>query len=210
MLKEFAKISKSAYSGVFEHKVLHTINIKGIQSYILDFEDYCVLVFRGTDEQKDWIQDAKINFVNTVYGKMHKGFKQSWDLVSREIRNNLPNKPLYITGHSYGGALAFIAGLFIPHVEVVTFGCPKVMHKDYANYLKINHTRVRNCNDIVTQVPLKPYVHIGKLIYLDYYGKQYTKINFLDKVKSHLKAWSKGEKFNPFYDHEIDEYLKKL
>jgi len=210
MIKRLAKICEQSYSGVFDLKVLHSLNVKGVQSYILDFEDYCILVFRGTDEPKDWVQDFKIDFVNTVYGKMHKGFKQSWDLVSREIRENLPDKPLFITGHSYGGALAFIAGLFIPHVEVVTFGCPKVMHKDYANYLKINHTRVRNCNDIVTQVPLKPYVHIGDLLYLDYFGKKYEKVSFFDKLRGHFKALIKGEKFNPFYDHEMSEYLRKL
>jgi len=210
VLKKLAKICEQSYSGVFDLKVLHSLSVKGIQVYILDANDYAILVFRGSDEPKDWVKNFQVNFVNTVYGWMHKGFKHSWDLVSRDVRENLPNKPLYITGHSYGGALAFIAGLFIPHVEVITFGCPKVLHKDYPLYVKINHTRVRNNNDIVTLVPPKPYVHVGKLVYIDYNGKISNKIKFFDRLKSHLKSWSKGQKFNPFYDHEIKEYINKL
>lgn len=206
---EWAKLSKLAYSNIPD---AIKIDIKGVQAYIIERDDDCVLVFRGTDEKKDWLQDSKARFVNTSYGKMHKGFKQSWDLVIGEIRDNLPNKPLYITGHSYGGALAFISGLYLPHVEVITFGCPKVLHKAYNSYVKINHTRVRNNNDIVTMMPpdALDYVHVGKLVYLDYNGNISNSVSFFDRIKSHIKAWKKGEKFNPFYDHEIDEYIEKL
>ena len=211
MLKTFAKISKGAYSGVFEHKVLHTINTKGIQAYILEVGKTIVVVFRGTDEPKDWVNNLQASFVNTSYGKMHKGFKKAWDLIARELRDNLPiDKNIYFTGHSYGGALAFISGLYIPHAAVVTYGCPMVLHKNPPPYARVNHIRVRNNNDIATQVPKIGYAHLGELVYLDYNGKAWTKINFFDKVKSHLKAWSKGQKFNPFYDHDIDEYIKKL
>lgn len=212
MLKQLAKISKGAYSGVFEHKVLHTINKKGIQAYILEVGEACVVVFRGTDETKDWAFNVQAGFTNTVYGKMHKGFKKSWDLIAKELRDNLPNKPLYFTGHSYGAALAFISSLYIPHQQVITFGCPMVLHRNPPKYAKSNHIRVRNNNDIVTQLPSKVlgYEHLGALVYIDYNGKQWNKIKFFDKVKSHLKAWSKGQKFNPFYDHDIDEYIGKL
>lgn len=210
MLKELAKISKGAYSGVFEHKVLHTINKKGIQAYILEVGEACVVVFRGTDETQDWAFNIQAGFTNTAYGNMHKGFKKSWDLIARELRDNLPNKPLYFTGHSYGAALALISAIYIPHEQVITFGCPMVAHKHTT--AKANHIRVRNNNDIVTQLPSKVlgYEHIGELVYIDYNGKQWNKIKFFDRVKSHLKAWSKGQKFNPFYDHDIDEYIKWL
>jgi predicted lipase len=212
IIKKLATICLESYRGKFSGNVIFSIDINGVQASIIDEDNYCILVFRGSDERKDWEQDLKFNFVNTVYGKMHKGFKQSWDLVSSEIRKNLPNKPLYITGHSYGGALAFISGIYIPHLNVVTFGCPRVMHKNYFNYLKINHLRVRNNNDIVTMLPPKflGYTHVGELLYLDYNGNKSNKINLLDKAKSHIKAWSKGQKFNAFYDHDINKYIEKL
>ena len=77
---------------------------------------------------------------------------------------------------------------------------------------KANHIRVRNNNDIVTQLPSRVlgFKHFGELVYLDYNGKKNSSIKFFDRVKSHLKAWSKGQKFNPFYDHDIDEYIKWL
>lgn len=211
-IKELAIICKECYRNKFTDKPIYSVNKGGVQANIIDKGEYCVLVFRGSDENKDWMQNFKFDFVNTVYGKMHKGFKQSWDLVAWSIIDNLPNKPLYITGHSYGGALAFIAGVYMPHIEVVTFGSPKVMAKNYAKYLKINHTRVRNNNDIVTILPFDSlgYTHIGNLLYLDYNGKQSNKINVLDRIKSHFKAWSKRQKFNPFYDHDINKYIEKL
>lgn len=210
MLKQLAKISKGAYSGVFEHKVLYTINKKGIQAYILEVGEACVVVFRGSDETKDWVFNIQAGFTNTAYGNMHKGFKKSWDLIARELRDNLPNKPLYFTGHSYGAALALISAIYIPHEQVITFGCPMVTHNHTT--AKANHIRVRNNNDIVTQLPSKVlgYEHIGELVYIDYNGKKWSKIKFFDRIKSHLKAWSKGQKFNPFYDHDIDEYIKWL
>ena len=209
MLKELAKISKGAYSGVFEHKVLHTIDKRGIQAYILEVGEACVVVFRGSDEPNDWAYNLQAGFTYTAYGNMHKGFKKSWDLIAKELRDNLPNKNIYFTGHSYGGALAFISGLYIEST-IVTYGCPMVMHKDAK--VKVNHIRVRNNNDIVTQLPSKVlgFKHFGELVYLDYDGKTHSSIKFFDRIKSHLKAWSKGQKFNPFYDHDIDEYLKKL
>jgi hypothetical protein len=86
------------------------------------------------------------------------------------------------------------------------------MHKNYFYYLKINHLRVRNNNDIVTMLPPKflGYTHVGELLYLDYNGNKSNKINLLDKAKSHIKAWSKGQKFNAFYDHDINKYIEKL
>lgn len=208
MLKQLAKISKGAYSGVFEHKVLHTINTKGIQAYILEVGEACVVVFRGSDEVQDWVFNIQAGVTYTAYGNMHKGFKKSWDLIARELRDNLPNKPLYFTGHSYGAALALISAIYIPHEQVITFGCPMVTHKHTT--AKANHIRVRNNNDIVTQLPSLGYKHFGELVYIDYNGKQWSKIKFFDRIKSHLKAWSKGQKFNPFYDHDIDEYIKWL
>lgn len=212
MIKKLAKICQECYRGNFTNTPIFSIDVKGVQAYILDEGEYCILVFRGSDEKEDWKQDFKIGFVNTVYGKMHKGFKESWDLVASKIRANLPNKPLYITGHSYGGALAFISGIYISHIQVVTFGCPRVVHKNYFNYLKVNHIRVRNNNDIVTMLPPKSlgYTHIGQLLYLDYEGNKAIKVNILDRIKSHIKAWKKGQKFNPFYDHDINKYIEKL
>jgi predicted lipase len=208
MLKQLAKISKGAYSGVFDYKILHTIDKRGVQAYILEVGEACVVVFRGSDEHKDWAYNLQASFTSTVYGKMHKGFKKSWDSIAKELRDNLPlDKNIYFTGHSYGGALAFISGLYIEGTTV-TYGCPMVMDKHAK--VKVNHIRVRNNNDIVTQLPSLGYKHFGELVYLDYDGKKHSSIKFFDRIKSHLKAWSKGQKFNPFYDHDIDEYLKKL
>ena len=49
MIKKLAKICQQSYSGVFDDKALHSLNVNGVQAYILDSVAYDVLVFRGSD-----------------------------------------------------------------------------------------------------------------------------------------------------------------
>ena len=68
-------------------------------------------------------------------GKIHSGFNEAFSQVSVEIQTILnkeeyKNKPLFITGHSLGGALAVIAAKKLTHkggmAACYTFGSPRV------------------------------------------------------------------------------------
>ena len=78
-----------------------------------------VICFRGTKQIKDWMTNLKIKPVpikhpvtgNTV-GNMHSGFHDAYRSVHKVIAERLKDYedlPLFITGHSLGGALAVVA-----------------------------------------------------------------------------------------------------
>ena len=71
-----------------------------------------------------------------------------------------------MTGHSLGGAIAQIIGLWLHkgdhNVQIYTFGSPKVSTTFYFN--EPNHWRVVDRNDPVPFLPTLPYVHSGVVI----------------------------------------------
>jgi triacylglycerol lipase len=84
------------------------------------------------------------------------------------------NKPLYITGHSLGAALATLAAVDIAAhyrprtMEVYTFGGPRVGDPYFAfahNGLVPVHQRIFNDNDLVVHLPPILYAHKHKLYY---------------------------------------------
>lgn len=216
-LLKFAELSMSSYRDGGWEQLGYTLHKKidkhGVQCYILKNQNICVVVFRGSDEKIDWINNFRARLIKTTYGHMHRGFKNLWDKISSDLIKNIPrNSLVYFTGHSLGGALALISSFYIPHQQVITFGSPMVVEKNYPLFLKTSHIRVVNNNDIVPRLPSKKlgYTHIGKLLYLSYTGELLEKINWFDNIRSHLKAWSKGEFFNAKYDHDLNLYIKKL
>jgi hypothetical protein len=114
-----------------------------------------VLAFRGTlppslgiqDPAKfltvlsDWLNDGEIRLVKgrQLPGRVHKGFLDSLDALWPIIRGfGLDNsKPLYITGHSKGGGLTYLAAYRIKeefHIQPVayTFAAPRVGDAPFA------------------------------------------------------------------------------
>src|SRR5215212_490690 len=67
-----------------------------------------VLVFRGTEEFRDWLADAnalRVSWGGT--GRVHDGFRRALNTVWEKVAALLitSDKPLYYTGHSLGAAL---------------------------------------------------------------------------------------------------------
>ncbi len=100
-----------------------------------------VVSFRGTQEIKDWLtnidatqDDVKASDSNSdaTLGKIHKGFHAAYKSVEGQIASNLEGHedlPLFITGHSLGGALAVVATWYQSSEKLAacyTFGAPRV------------------------------------------------------------------------------------
>jgi triacylglycerol lipase len=155
------------------------------QAYVFSTKNDCVVVFRGTEP--DDINDIKADVdavlvVAETIGHVHRGFKREVDRLWEPLEKILQNKqkPLWFTGHSLGGALATISagrcvlspipsspeGLF-------TFGSPRVGNRRFINFVKLNHLRWVNNNDIVTRLPPRwlGYRHAGVEYYMNAYGK---------------------------------------
>lgn len=136
--------------------------------------DAALIVFRGTDSAKDLATDLNFKPKIVPYGnykskiRVHTGFISAYK--NSEIRDkifgmiNSDIKNIYITGHSFGGALALLCAVDFQYhdntrnIEVVVFGCPRVGNRAFAvsyNKRVPNTMRVENGNDIVTKLPFK-------------------------------------------------------
>jgi len=138
-----------------------------------------VLAFRGTippnihDRQSmlDWIGDLTDNpiAVSGIPGKVHEGFWQGlsslWEPLVKEIKQQVnagrKSLPLYITGHSKGGAMSSLAALRLKVEEginpaaVYTYAAAHPGDSTFASHYQLeipNHIRYEYGNDIVPHI----------------------------------------------------------
>lgn len=142
---------------VFDHE--------GTQAILASDGNRLVLAFRGTEATsiKDIKADAKASLEKCVSkGQVHHGFNKAYGQVSKAIQDKLDeaayaNMPLYITGHSLGGALATIAAKRLSHkgglAACYTFGSPRVGDAEWTLNIKTPIYRLVNAADCVTMLP---------------------------------------------------------
>lgn len=139
---------------------VHYIDIEGAQAYIFVFNEVIFVSFRGTEFNKIADISTAVNFIPkkiTIKDrnyKIHRGFYNSYSRLHQRLifLLNKVNKPIIFTGHSMGGALAQIAGLYYDYTNVYSFGSPRV----FINRVNNPTTRSVNViitNDIVTTIP---------------------------------------------------------
>lgn len=135
------------------------------------------IAFRGTKKGTEWLDDfeplpAKFEEVGDPVPWVHFGFLHIFKLAKDSLDTALKNVPKFssviVTGHSLGAAIANLCALDLsvkpafPVVKCWTFasprtylGRPKRFDTSIAESL-----RVHNPVDIVTNVPLPPFVHV--------------------------------------------------
>jgi lipase (class 3) len=156
-------------------------------------EDYTLLVFRGTKVPQDFMSDFACTPVRfdwvfaaaPALGEIHAGFGHTLADGLAAIKNELsliPAKPLLITGHSLGGAVAALAGAYFTATgagavhAIYTFGQPRIGLHNFCNtYTQIldgKLTRFVNKSDVVPRVPFRgmDYSDEGRMIHFDTTG----------------------------------------
>lgn len=130
---------------------------------------FAVLCFRGTQQVRDWLTNISATptpvtdpkFRETPIGNMHKGFHDAYksaeaEILSRVDRDDVRNLPLFVTGHSLGGALAVVATWYLNTKKLAacyTFGAPRVGDAGLLGWFKTPIYRIVNAADPVPFVP---------------------------------------------------------
>ena len=108
----------------------HLSNTKSFSNSVGDLQGFTgysstlggiVLAFRGSSNIQNWIINLSTNMVaypNCNGCKVHNGFYAGWNLAKSLVNGQIQslralyrNTPIYITGHSLGGALASLAAV---------------------------------------------------------------------------------------------------
>ncbi len=104
-----------------------------------------------------------------------------FDFITRAIGEK--SRPVYVTGHSLGGALALMATAELANHEdatirdsiaaCYTFGCPRAGDSSFDLYVKAPLYRITNGVDLVPAIPpaILGYRHVGDT---RYFGKTGT------------------------------------
>jgi pimeloyl-ACP methyl ester carboxylesterase len=132
------------------------------------------------DALNQFIADLKTDFDFWLkdtpdVGKIHRGFDKALDEVWTDVLadlDQLTDRPLWITGHSLGGALATLAAARYKKTQAVyTYGSPRVGDGEFKRRFHTPAFRFVHHKDVVTKVPPRPYHHVGQLYRLDAQGR---------------------------------------
>ena len=140
-------------------------------------EHAAYLVFRGTELRVDspetyrqslqgWLANLDFAQVAEGDGMVHRGYARELDGVSgllMEVAGDhaAGGKPLYVTGHSAGGALAMLAArrlhdAGVPVRAAVVFSAPRVGDRRFAASYPLPLLRIEHRHDLIPHLPLPP------------------------------------------------------
>jgi hypothetical protein len=161
------------------------------QAYLATNDEHIVVAFRGTESPnsveglKDWLLTDAVNllilpegdlgtdFVAAGVGaRFHQGFMKAlaeiWDplaeAVAAERQKN--DRPVWVTGHSLGGALALLAAWrfkrkFVPVHQVYTFGAPMIGNTEAAQAIDRElPEKIFRCVNAPDPIPKLPTVSL--------------------------------------------------
>ena len=215
-------------------KAVEGFNEKSSQGIVIQHEDFVVAAFRGTDEIADWLDNLNAVPKPGPLGDVHNGFYRAlmdiWPQMKTVIRGfrtkpeGQPDRPLWLTGHSLGGAMATLAAATLIEADetfygAYTYGSPRVGDRDFARTFNIEAKskffRFQNNADIVTRVPARimGYSHVGSFVYIADDKTLSTDVGwwyrFMDSFKGVIKdIGDKG--FDAIEDHDIDDYIDAI
>lgn len=179
-----------------------------------------VVAVAGTDEVTDWLRhNLRVGFRRWRLGlRCHSGFADAADMLIAGRIAHLRDSSLrvVVTGHSLGGAVAQLMGLYLVADACVTFGAPRLFDAESAwtaEGVPGGHNLKRYChrNDPVPMIPPYHwgYRHVGKPRWWDGRGWQ-------DRMSPLSTAWTaleglmrfRGLVMGAIGDHDVRNYVE--
>jgi hypothetical protein len=144
-----------------------------------------VVAFRGTEpgDLRDFLTDA--SFWPDAWksgGRVHHGFARALARISDDIQPLITSagRPVLVTGHSLGAALATLAASLWPVAGLYTLGSPRVGDEAFTRTVPATvHARYVDCCDLVARLPpegwefmsvVYGYRHLGPAHFIDRRG----------------------------------------
>jgi len=190
-------------------------------AYLAVHKSYAVLAFKGTVPKEPNTVETDLRFLYKPwkYGLVHTGFFDTVQELQPKIQKALKGikTPIFITGHSLGGALALLASILIKGRErfaaCYTYGCPRAGNEQFADHLfKVPVYRCVHRADLVPGVPpffLWGYRQYGDVRFLSNDNKvcEGSQAIWRRFCATYLSPWNW-----PFCiaDHSIGKYLDIL
>lgn len=151
------------------------------------------------------------------WAKVHKGFAIAYAAVAPMLLSTVKRlqserrRPVFLTGHSLGGALATVCSLDLhlrlgmtpKEIFVSTFGAPRVGNAGFSRIYDTNvpiHWRIVVGPDVVAKLPKIGFTHVGKKVLITVDGDL-----FIDPNSLELNLWS-GDVASILY-HRKASYL---
>lgn len=198
--KTISTINRKAYE-------THTGRDNEVEFLVENIEDSIIIAIRGTESNlTDIVRDIRVYpWFDKRIGWAHAGFLKGArvieDEITEEILGHGANKPIYVSGHSLGGAIALLLGKILHYErfniqEIVTFGAPRaVFGPSLGRFKHLKVTQFRNGSDIVTTLPNALFGHVH--VNIVQIGEPFSK---------DLLSWTKYHGMK-YYDELIDKYV---
>jgi hypothetical protein len=193
-----------------------------------------IVAFRGTESIGNALTDVETALIrhDIFPGLVHLGFAHAVDAVYPTVRVLLTtfdrDLPIWVTGHSLGGAMASLVAHRLAHEgfpvrAVYTYGSPRPGDRNFRDAYRLPNYRFVNDNDLVPHLPLRwCYRHVGLLKLLtrdgklleqpsDWKGKKRELVKHAKHVqrahRSDADPHLKLTEFDWLADHHLDGYL---
>jgi len=129
-----------------------------------------IIVIRGTANDANVLSDVDVRLVSDARTgiRLHKGFRDAAVTVMQIIDTTKTlEHTVHVTGHSLGGAVAQIIGMWLHkrgnNVQIYSYGSPKVSDQVLSGG-QPTHWRVVRRSDPIPFTPPWPYSHTGLFI----------------------------------------------
>lgn len=236
-LKQYAELSKAAYTDPAElgranflpgYQIIQYRNIPAYEvSYLIAVHEASgerIVSVRGTSNIDNALVDIaiKLQYDEKAGVKLHEGFAAATAAIYPDLQSQLDtSRPVHITGHSLGGAIAVILAMYFEKDgfdvgNIITFGQPKVTNlAGSRNYSELNLLRVVTPLDMVPMVPpmdpmdirnLDIYWHIGTEVLIN----QDRTFSILEGVTAMLRVTKFTQRMLDEMNvehHRIDRYI---
>jgi len=155
-------------------------------AFVVRDERHTIVAFRGSDDVRDWLTNLRAWTGNSPYGRVHRGYydvlRSFVDELHGVLTDDTARRPVVLTGHSMGGALAVLGGAFVSDLiadgietgGIYTFGQPYVGNRkfshEFARRFPAPFFRFVNGADAIAAWTYRKNAMLGTTCYFDSRG----------------------------------------